>query len=188
MTSWLDKKIEPAQPKGWSQERRQAMSERSTKYWQDRKAARMAVLEQEPQEPQEPSKPQKPTSPYVPGMRIEPPAELSEYEKEIWNSIVDSQPAHWLTPASAHYLRSLCAHIANDVIICKQMDRERKSGISKRFNELTIMHERESRAIGNIQTKLRLTPRSYTSTEMAANHMAKLGGDKVRPWNIKAVK
>src|SRR5262252_1674193 len=112
-------------------------------------------------------------SKFIPGSRIEPLEELSEREKQIWNEIIDGQPAHHFTPASAFLLRSLVAHIANDELICRQMKKERENCITKRLGELTIMHERESRAISNIQGKLRLTPRSYTSTEMAANHQAK---------------
>jgi hypothetical protein len=118
----------------------------------------------------------------VPGRgRPEPPNELPQEEARIWREIVASMPSNWFR-TSMHLLRLLCHHVATAETLAVALAKARAQGDWVEVRQLAAMHEREARTAGYLSTVLRLTPRSKTSVEWAAN-ATQTAQPEVTPWD-----
>jgi hypothetical protein len=107
------------------------------------------------------------------------PDDLTDGEKSFWRTIVESKPSDWFTadtgPLLAQYVRH--ATSANSIAVqLREFDPgwlKTDEGL-KRYETLTRIADKESRALSTIATKLRLTPQSkITSPGAAATKIAK---------------
>jgi len=115
------------------------------------------------------------TPPLGPGMRRPaPPEEFGKSERAIWHRIVDACPADYFSPECHPLLGRLVVLI----VMSEQMeDRWRAHTLEKR--ELRTYLDL-CRQIGNVTTKLRLTPQSRFNRFEASTRMK----NRVthRPW------
>ena len=101
----------------------------------------------------------------VPGVRPEPPEELSTTQAAHWRITVARMPADWFTAEMWPMLCQLCRHVSYSRVVAVGL-RAFEGGIpeetkaERRFDRLTTIHEREGRAISSLMTRLRLTPQS----------------------------
>lgn len=102
----------------------------------------------------------------------------------IWREIVDTMPDGWFNPGVQPVLRCLCSHIATSEYLAARIILHRNQNNLEKLNYCTQMLERESKAVGELSSKLRLTPKSKWGQEKAS-HLQKLNSKK-RPWNAKA--
>jgi hypothetical protein len=119
--------------------------------------------------------------PVLPGEgRPEPPLYLGREEAEVWRSVVARMPADWFR-TSEHLLQLLCTHTATAraLAAARSQARGRKDWIT--FKRLSAMLEREGQCMARLSSVLRLCPRSRTSSEMAANHKARIVPEQ-KPW------
>jgi hypothetical protein len=118
----------------------------------------------------------------VPGRgRPEPPTNLPKEEQQVWRDIVGVMPSDWFR-TSLHLLRLLCHHIATAEALAVALAKARQQHDWDAVRKLTAMHEREARVAGYLSTVLRLTPRSKSSVEWAANQ-TQTPQPEVTPWD-----
>ncbi len=118
--------------------------------------------------------------------RPSPPAELTEAQAKIWQDIVDTQPGGWFRPAEDALLIAYCRHVdaANRVsAIATAFDYT--TGKLGDLDRLLRMHERETRAISSLATRMRLTQQSRMHPRTAGRAQENAIGAKLwerRPW------
>jgi hypothetical protein len=139
------------------------------------------------------------SDPIIPGKsrRPSPPPQLDARERAIWTKITARLPTDWVATDNAP-LKELCRHIriADDLAgdlararaaideIQKQPepDSEELEEAKKEYYALLRAHGYQSERIGNLSTKLRLTPQSRYAPSTANRDAAKvLEGPE--PWN-----
>jgi hypothetical protein len=123
------------------------------------------------------------TTPRVPGQGRPPGKGLPPAEARVWKMIVDAMPAGWFGPECQPILRCLVSHIVTTQVLAVEIVKAREAEDWDKLNQLTNIHEREGRSIADLSTKLRLTPRSKTSVERAAN-LRQVPPPPIRPWEI----
>src|ERR1044072_4196147 len=92
--------------------------------------------------------------------KLEKPEGLSTEEAELWDSIVAALPRGFLNVANSHMLHKLCANSVMSSILSTQMAVATEAKDMQNLERLSELQARASRAVGNISTKLRLTPNS----------------------------
>jgi hypothetical protein len=91
-------------------------------------------------------------------------------------------PASWFSTC-LYLLRLLCSHAATAQAIAAALAKARAQRDWIGVKRLMPMHERETRAVVYLSSMLRLTPRSKTSVEFAANQLQN-SQPSVRPWEV----
>jgi|GraSoiStandDraft_16_1057320.scaffolds.fasta_scaffold945055_1 hypothetical protein len=138
-------------------------------------------------------------TPFIPGTerRPSPPAQLDARERKIWTDITRRLPAEWFTAESQPMLKELVRHLrsaddlAGDLTLARAaIDAIRKTPepsaealaeATREYRAVLRAHGYQSERIGNLATKLRLTPQARyapSSAKRAANKV--LEGPE--PW------
>ena len=120
-------------------------------------------------------------------VRPKPPGSLTAKQKAIWQEVVNSEPAAaFRTAGIRHLLANLCKHIDTASMLSSQIDSfdpewlKDEDGLP-RFDKFLQLRARETRAVADLCTKLRMTNQSRY-TPQAAGVAAKKAGCK-RPWD-----
>lgn len=117
--------------------------------------------------------------------RLDPPAELTEEEAEIWTAVVGSEAPGWFDGVAVQQiLADYCRHTVAANLLSATISAAMKKGgkpderVSLRDLQLYLrMRDLETRAIGDKATKLRLTNQSrYRPKDAGLN-----GGQPSRP-------
>jgi hypothetical protein len=116
--------------------------------------------------------------------RAQPPKGMPADEAAVWTYICGAMPDHWFS-TSFHLLRCLCAHVANEEVIARELAKARVKNDLKALRNLTVMHTRETKAILELSKALRLPPRARFTQERSANLKALTPATATRPWEIK---
>lgn len=122
----------------------------------------------------------------LPGQRPEPPADLTSEQAEEWRAVVGSEPADWFPRAThgmlADYCRSvvLARHVAAQINAFDMALIETEEGL-KRFDKLSAILERHTRASASLATRMRLTQQSRYNA-LSANTAHKPVGGTQKPW------
>jgi hypothetical protein len=106
-------------------------------------------------------------------------------EVVVFECIVGAMPDHWFC-TSFHLLRCLCAHVANEQVIARELAKARIQNDLKALRSLTVMHARETKAILEHSKALRLPPRARFTQERSANLKALTPANSTRPWDIRS--
>lgn len=121
------------------------------------------------------------------GLRPEPPADLSLSAAEIWRRTVASEAGDFFrTAALQSMLADYCRHSETADVLTSQIDAFDAEWLStddglKRYDMLTKLRERETRAASDRATKLRLTNQSRY-TPRAAEFAARKQSAESKPW------
>jgi hypothetical protein len=136
-------------------------------------------------------------SPIIPGSerRPPPPAELEARERAIWTKIIARLPAIWITAEAQPMLTELCRHIriADDLSVdltearaainairkSPEPDSEALAMATQEYLALLRAHGFQSERIGNLSTKLRLTPQARYAPSTANRATSRT---LERPW------
>jgi hypothetical protein len=138
--------------------------------------------------------------PIIPGneQRPLPPAQLDTRERRIWSAITARLPANWITAEAQPMLKELVRHIriADDLWVDlaqaraaidkiqkqPQPDPEELAAATQEYRALLRAHGYQTERIGNLSTKLRLTPQARYAPSTAKREAAKVleGPD---PWS-----
>jgi hypothetical protein len=112
---------------------------------------------------------------------LEPPKDPEE--AKIFHQIVDAMPDGFFNQANAYVLRALCSHIATADMVAAELATAREGDDMAKVDLLTKIQVGESRAVADLSTKLKLTPRSRMGQEKAAVREAL--NSSTRPWEVK---
>ena len=125
-------------------------------------------------------------APLTPGQgRLPPPKGMAADEAAVWVYIVGAMPDHWFA-TSYHLLRCLCAHVANQEVIAQALAEARSKSDQKALRSLTVIYNRETRAILEHSKALRLPPRARFTQERSANLKSLTPTTTKRPWDIRS--
>jgi hypothetical protein len=147
-----------------------------------------------------PRKNQYAVGPIIPGAaerRPSPPAQLDARERAIWTKITARLTAEWFTAESQPMLKELCRHlrIADDLAVDLTQARaaidelrrmpepsaESLATATQEYRAVLRAHGYQSERIGNLATKLRLTPQARYAPSTANREAAKTI-EGIPPW------
>lgn len=118
--------------------------------------------------------------------RPSPPADLTQFQAEVWVRTVANEGADtFKTAALQQLLKEYCRHVETADRLSKKVDRATDEGSNMPFQEvesLIRMRARETAALTDKATKLRLTNQSRYTPGAAATAAKNAGGDK-KPWH-----
>jgi hypothetical protein len=140
------------------------------------------------------------SGPIIPGSskRPPPPAQLDTRERRIWSAITARLPADWVTAESEPMLKELVRHIriADDLWVDlaharAAIDELRKMPeppaeslveATREYRAVLRAHGYQTERIGNLSTKLRLTPQARYAPSTAKREAGKVS-PYPEPWN-----
>jgi len=121
--------------------------------------------------------------------RPQPPADLTPFQKDIWQRTVAAEPLEqFRTAALQQLLKEYCRHAETAHVLAGQIEKFKPAWLAneeglKRYDRLLAMRDRETKAIGDKATKLRLTNQSRYTPQAAAT-ASKNTGSKMKPWEM----
>jgi len=120
-------------------------------------------------------------SPVTEMRRPPPPAELTKEQADEWRNIVESLRADWFSPENYALLTTYCTHICSARLLAKLIDNEVQAGLPDlgKWDTLLRMHERESKAIMNLSTRMRISQHSAYDKERSRKSSTQTDS---RPW------
>jgi hypothetical protein len=139
------------------------------------------------------------SSPIIPGneRRPSPPAQLDARERTIWTKITARLPANWITAEAQPMLKELVRHLciaddlAADLALARAaIDEIRKmpepssealAEATQEYRAVLRAHGYQTERIGNLSTKLRLTPQARYAPSSAQREAAKVI-EGPEPW------
>lgn len=117
--------------------------------------------------------------------RPKAPADLTEFQQEVWERTVANEAADvFKTAALQQLLRDYCRHVETAERLSVQIDRATAEGSNMSLDDLTKLvrlRDCETKASADKATKLRLTNQARYTPQAAATASRKASGD-VKPW------
>lgn len=116
------------------------------------------------------------------------PNHLTAAERREWRAIVEQMPADWFPRETHELLARYCRHVMRareiDAKLTDVIGRDDVAGNLTLLDKLTAIAARESRLIGDLATKLRLTNQARYTPKAAATASKKSATGK--PWQKSA--
>jgi hypothetical protein len=140
------------------------------------------------------------SGPIIPGSskRPSPPAQLDARERAIWTKITARLPADWITAEAQPMLKELVRHIqsaddlAADLALARgvidairkspEPDAEALAAATQEYRAVLRAHGYQTERIGNLSTKLRLSPQARYAPSSAKREAGKVI-EGPEPWN-----
>jgi hypothetical protein len=124
----------------------------------------------------------------MPGLRPEPPAELTPEQADVWRAVAATKPADWFGADTHPLLAGYCRHVAAARVLAGAIDAFAAPDLStgeglRRYGRLLAMRERETRAITALARSMRLTQQARYDAR-TANTAANRAGGAPRPWEF----
>src|SRR5215212_3377089 len=82
-----------------------------------------------------------------PHEKPDPPAELSDDEAQVWRATVEAMRPGWFTAETLPLLQRYCVHVVLAQRIARAIDPADLENDISRFDKLTNMHVRQTKAI-----------------------------------------
>jgi hypothetical protein len=115
------------------------------------------------------------------------PSDLTPFQAEVWDRTVANEPAEqFKTAALQQLLKEYCRHVETADRLSKQVDLYTGEGSNHELSEIDVllrMRDRETKALADKATKLRLTNQSRY-TPGAAGTAAKKSSEARKPWQM----
>lgn len=111
------------------------------------------------------------------------PAELTDDQARVWQSVVDARPGGWFTADTHPSLVAYCRHVVEARRIDALVDgfkpewMENPEGLT-RYERLLKLRELQTRAITSLARSMRLTHQAQYRPDSKANRAVKT----IRPW------
>ena len=105
--------------------------------------------------------------------RPRPPSDLNPSQAQVWINIVSNEPSDYFTTAATQsLLKEMVRHITSSHFLAQQIEAIEESGILnpdhfKDYQKLLSLRDKETRAIADKATKLRVTNQSRYTTKAA---------------------
>jgi len=110
--------------------------------------------------------------------RIAPLPELTQEQRGVWVTVVNSLPASWFTPETSYLLSSYCRHVVCQRRIASLIDGVDENTSVDEYNKLLLMQERETKAITGLARSM-----GFTQSATHDPRKKKLLKDKgAEPW------
>lgn len=120
--------------------------------------------------------------------RPKAPSDLTAFQAEVWDRTVSNESAdQFKTAALQQLLKEYCRHVETADRLSKQVDRATDVGSNLEMSEVDLllrMRDRETKALADKATKLRLTNQSRY-TPGAAGTAAKKSSTERKVWQFQ---
>ena len=117
--------------------------------------------------------------------RPEPPSDMTEFQRQVWKRTVANEAAEvFRTAALQQLLKEYCRHVETADRLSKQVDLYTAEGSNHSLQDVDTLlriRDRETKALADKATKLRLTNQSRYTPKAAAT-AAKNSGQARKPW------
>lgn len=121
--------------------------------------------------------------------RPKPPPDLTRFQTDIWERTVANEAADvFRTAALQQLLKEYCRHVETADRLASQIEAAMKPGEEvelEALDRLLKMRDRETKALADKATKLRLTNQSRYTPQAAAT-AAKNAATERKPWQMTA--
>lgn len=120
--------------------------------------------------------------------RPRPPSDLTDAQREVWERTVANEAATFFsTAALQQILKEYCRHVVSAAKLAKMIEvveQTKSFGEEdiKAYDKLLLMRDRETKALGDKATKLRLTNQARYTPQAASTASKKTAERK--PWEI----
>jgi hypothetical protein len=121
--------------------------------------------------------------------RPQPPADLTEFQRDLWQKTVAAEPLdQFRTATLQQLLKEYVRHCEAAHVLAAQIAEFRVEWLAtddglKRYDRLLGMRDRETKALADKATKLRLTNQSRYTPQAAAT-AAKNAAPRAKPWEM----
>jgi hypothetical protein len=111
--------------------------------------------------------------------RPEPPYDLTDEQADVWRQIVSGLPADWFPRETHTLLVQYCRHAVAAKRIAQLIALEEQADpfIPVNYCDLLKMQDRESKAMGQLATRMRITQQSTMRVDMV-----KKPKQSAKPW------
>lgn len=122
--------------------------------------------------------------------RPKPPNDLTKFQREVWERTVANEAASFFgTAALQQLLREYCRHVESAHKLAQMIEQVEAiqsfdEETIKAYDKLLGMRDRETKAIGDKATKLRLTNQARYTPQAAATASKKT--QERKPWEAVA--
>ena len=129
--------------------------------------------------------------------RLSPPLSLTGAGEDLWRAMVQAMPDDWLDEASAPLLEAYITHCVRARTAAAELEafeaarrleiEQAPEGTypecnSMEWSRLTTIYRRETGALANLASKLRISPSSKYSAEWRPSRGGK--GSRKKPWEF----
>jgi hypothetical protein len=115
--------------------------------------------------------------------RPKPPADLTEFQREVWERTVANEATDtFKTAALQQLLKEYCRHVDMAQWLEEQIQAARDGCELDDLNKLVRMRDCETKALADKATKLRLTNQSRYTPQAAATASKKASAER-KPWH-----
>lgn len=123
--------------------------------------------------------------------RPKAPENLTEFQQEVWNRTVASEPADFFRSAvSQQLLREYCCHVQSADVLSVLISSLEQMPVEEwgqkhmeAWDGALKMRDRETKALADKATKLRLTNQARYTPQAAATAAKKASAD-LKPWQV----
>ena len=123
-------------------------------------------------------------APVTPWARLEPPEALTATQVAIWREITATNPSEWFKADCAPILEAYCKAITHYRDMAVRLDTPPED--IKDYLKLAEAVGKQARLMGELASKLRLTPQARFTPGAAATATKKTAATK--PWELRAAK
>lgn len=122
--------------------------------------------------------------------RPKPLAGLTKFQKAVWDKTVASEAAAFFeTAALQQLLAEYCRHCEASNILAKQINEFDPAWLVdedglRRYERLLSLRDKETKALADKATKLRLTNQSRYTPQAASTASRRNDGSKAKPWEF----
>ena len=122
--------------------------------------------------------------------RLQPDPSLTSAQKAVWVIVTNARPADWFGPEHSGMLAQYCRHKVQADLVAQQLERFDPAWLAdedglKRYDKLSAMLERETRAINALLRSMRLTQQSVYNAK-SANTASSSTGKGRKPWQVES--
>jgi hypothetical protein len=103
--------------------------------------------------------------------RVRPPAELTDEQRAEFERVVGQTPAEWFTAGNVAMLVQYCRHVVTARRIAEQIEAAILDGKADELEKLVRAQDAQSKALNQLMTSLRLTPRSVEPRNQSVNRL-----------------
>ncbi len=115
--------------------------------------------------------------------KIVPSATLTQYEKKLWNDILDNHPIDFFEPYHSHLITQYCKCLGQ----ADELNTKLSDGVYKNVADLIAIHRLKNTMVltaSSLATRLRLTIQSNTPQSTNTNGKKnKVHAAVPRPWD-----
>ena len=119
--------------------------------------------------------------------RPQPPSELTKDQREVWDRTVANEGADtFKTAALQQLLKEYCRHVVTATKLAGMIEAMEAVQVNDLgdYDRLLKMRDRETKALADKATKLRLTNQSRYTPQAAATAAKKGAGIERKPWQV----